>query len=68
MYRGAPVCFMAAMIFFMANIDLEKNAMAGITLSYGRYSTTTDCYLIVRAAPFRCVRERSREMNGLSPA
>jgi len=38
MYPGAPVCFMAAMIFFMANIDLDvKNAMAGITLSYGGY-------------------------------
>jgi hypothetical protein len=45
MYRGAPVCFMAAMIFFMANINLDvKNSMAGITLSYGGYSTTTDCY------------------------
>jgi len=30
---------------FMANINLDvKNAMAGITLSYGGYSTTTDCY------------------------
>jgi hypothetical protein len=57
MYRGAPVCFMAAMIFFMANIDLDKNAMAGITLSYGGYSTTTDCYLIVRAILFRCVND-----------
>jgi hypothetical protein len=58
MYRAASVCFMAAIIFFMANINLDaKNAMVGITLSYGGYSTTTDCYWIVRAVLFRCVRD-----------
>jgi len=29
MYRGAPVCFMAAMMFFMANINLDVKKFYG---------------------------------------